>query len=244
MKISGLIFDINGTLIDILTDEGDEEIYRAISHFLTYRGVYTHRWELKEEYFQIRRQQVSTGEEKFPEFDAPAVWREYLLRHSPPEQAPNEKDPTPLFLAEMYRGISRGRLELYPGVRELLDELRPRFKMAVLSDGQSAWALPELRAMGIVGFFDPIIVSGDFGYRKPDPRLFEAALSGLGLPPEEVLFVGNDMYHDVFGAKSLGLKTVFFSSNQGRKQMDGVEPDYIIYNFWELRQALSFFENR
>jgi hypothetical protein len=43
MDIRALLFDSNGTLIDIRTDEGLEEIYRAIGHFLTYQGISLHR---------------------------------------------------------------------------------------------------------------------------------------------------------------------------------------------------------
>jgi len=43
--------------------------------------------------------------------------------------------------------------------------------------------------------------------------------------------------------KQQGIKTVFFSSNQGRKQAEGVKPDYIIYQFPEMRQAIEFFES-
>jgi len=243
MKIKGIIFDINGTLTDILTDEGHEEIYRAISHFLTYRGIYLHRWEVRDAYFQIMDNQRKASGEKYPEFDTLAVWREFLRRF-PPKSKPGQKtgssDPMPRFLAEIYRGISRFRLTLYPEVKAVLDDLRSHYKMAVVSDGQSAWALPELRAVGLDSYFNPIIVSGDFGYRKPDRRLFEAALNGMGLKPEEVIFVGNDMYRDIYGAGRFGMKTVFFSSNQGRKEMDGVSPDYIIYQFAELRQAVDF----
>ena len=64
----------------------------------------------------------------------------------------------------------------------------------------------------------------------------------MAMRPEEVLFVGNDMYRDIFGASLAGMKTVFFSSNQGRKKANGAEPDYIIYQFAELRQAIAFFE--
>jgi len=142
----------------------------------------------------------------------------------------------------MYRGISRHRLELYPDVKSVLDEFKPRYSLAVVSDGQSVWALPEMRAMGIDSYFDPIVISSDYGFRKPDPRLFQAALDGIGAGPEEVLFVGNDMYRDVFGARQMGIRTVFFTSNQGRQHMEGVEPDYIIYRFAELRQAIKFFE--
>ena len=127
---------------------------------------------------------------------------------------------------------------------DVLNDLRPRYRLAAISDAQSAWCLPEMRAVGLDGYFDPIIVSGDFGYRKPDPRLFTAALTALRVAPENALFVGNDMFRDVYAAKRLGIKTVFFSSNQGGKQAEGVTPDYIIYQFPELRQAVEFFERQ
>jgi len=64
------------------------------------------------------------------------------------------------------------------------------------------------------------------------------------MAPSEVLFVGNDMYRDVYGAQRLGMKTVFFKSSQGTQEKEGVKPDYIIYNFPELLNALRFFEDR
>jgi putative hydrolase of the HAD superfamily len=150
----------------------------------------------------------------------------------------------PLFLAEMYRGISRHRLQLYPEVKAVLDELHSRFKLAVISDAQSAWARPEMRAVGIESYFDPIVLSGDYGFRKPDRRLFEATLAGMGLEAADVVFVGNDMYRDVFGAGQLRMKTVLFAPDRVIEQMDGVDPDYIIYQFAELRQAIRFFERQ
>lgn len=244
MNIQSILFDLNGTLIDIHTDEGNEEIYRAISNFLIYQGIYVHRWEVRDEYFRLMDEQRQASGEDYPEFNVVEVWREFLQRRPEASQAlPEEKLKwLPHFLAEMYRGIARFRLQLYPEVKNVLEELQPRFKLAALSDAQSAWALPEIRAVGIEAYFQPIIISGDLGFRKPDKRIFEAALKGLDLPPEKVIFVGNDMYHDVYGAQQFGMKTVFFSSNQGKKKMEGVEPDYIIYQFAELRQALAFFE--
>ncbi len=243
MNIQAIIFDINGTLIDIQTDEGAEEIYRGISHFLTYQGIYIHRWELRDEYFRLMDDQRRASGEAFPEFDAVALWQEFLNRRVEAVHCLHTKKLRwiPLFLAEMYRGISRLRLQLYPDVTDVLNDLSQRFKLAALSDAQSAWALPEMRALGIEKYFQPIIVSGDLGFRKPDKRIFEAALSGLDVPPENVIFVGNDMYRDVYGAKQVGIRTVFFASNQGRQTADGVEPDYIIYRIAEIRQAIAFF---
>jgi putative hydrolase of the HAD superfamily len=244
LKIKGILFDINGTLINIHTDEGGDEIYRAVSHFLTYQGIHLHRGEVRDQYFRIMKEQIKAAREEYPEFDVVALWREFLELNMNPARPLrlDTMEAMPRFLAEMYRGISRHRLELYPDVKTVLDELKTRFSLAVVSDGQSAWALPEMRALGIDGYFDPVVISSDYGFRKPDPRLFQVALNGIGAGPEEVLFVGNDMYRDVFGAKQVGMKTVFYISNQGRRHMEGVEPDYILYRFTELRQAIEFFE--
>ncbi len=244
MIIKGILFDINGTLIDIQTDEGNEEVYRGISHFLTYQGIYLHRWEVRDLYYQLMDQQRRQSAEAFPEFDVVALWQSFLQRHPKACQAlpPEKLKWLPLLLAEMYRGLSRNRLQLYPDVKNVLAMLSPRYTLAALSDAQSAWAVPEMRAMGIEAYFKPIIVSGDLGYRKPDRRIFQLALGGMDLPPESVIFVGNDMYRDVYGASQAGMKTVFFSSNHGRKEANETEPDYIIYHFAELRQAIAFFE--
>ena len=63
MIIKAILFDINGTLIDINTDEGNEEIYRGISHILTYQGISMHRWEVRDEYYRIMDIQRKTGQD-------------------------------------------------------------------------------------------------------------------------------------------------------------------------------------
>ena len=70
--------------------------------------------------------------------------------------------------------------------------------------------------------------------------MFEMAIEKMGLPPEEILFIGNDMYRDIYGAKNAGLKCVFFRSNQGDHSYHGAEADYIIYHFRELVNAVNF----
>jgi putative hydrolase of the HAD superfamily len=55
--------------------------------------------------------------------------------------------------------------------------------LAIVSDGQAAYAVPELNAVGLFGYFDPVIVSGDFGCRKPDKQLFERALLAMKMGP-------------------------------------------------------------
>lgn len=243
MDIRALLFDINGTLIDIETDEGLEEIYRAIGHFLTYQGIELHRWEVRDLYFEIMQQQRKTSHEAYPEWDAVEVWHEIIKRKASDytRSLPAEKlAQLPRFLAELHRGIARKRLRLIPGVKEALDLLRPHYQFAAVSNAQSAYATPELQAVGLLDYFQSVIISGDYGYCKPDVRLFQYALDALQVQPEQALFIGNDLYPDVFGPRQLGIKTIFFSSGSQNTNR-GVQPDYIIYNFAELPTAVDYF---
>lgn len=247
MVIRGLIFDINGTMTDIHTNEWNDDIYRILSNLLSYQGIALGPNAVKDSYFQIMKEQRAAGGERYPEFDAVGIFREIITRHATDftHRLPPEKlGQLPLFLAETHRAASRYRLQLYNGVEETLRQLLLKYRLAIISDGQSAYAVPELNAVGLFGSFDPVIISGDFGFRKPDPRLFGSALTIMQMEPSEVLFVCNDMYRDVYGAQRTGIKTIFFRSNQGQQEKKDVQPDYIIYNFPELLNAVRFFEEQ
>ncbi len=244
MEIRALLFDVNGTLIDIETDERMEECYRAIAHFLTYQGIGLRRGEVRDLYFQIMKEQFAASTEKYPEFDVVAVWREVLLRHA--TECTRSLDPDkirqmPLFLAELQRGVSRKRLVAFPQTHEILAQLKTRYRLAVVSDAQSAYGVPELRAVGLAEYFAPIIVSGDYGYRKPDARLFQAALTELHVRPEEAIFIGNDRFRDVLGARQVGMKTILFCPQGNSGGSPETEPDYILYQYADLPRAIEFF---
>jgi putative hydrolase of the HAD superfamily len=247
MEIRALLFDVNGTLIDIETDEWMEEAYRAVAHFLTYQGIYLHRGEVRDLYFQIMKEQFAASGEIYPEFDVVAVWSEVLRRQATEftrSLAPEKLHQMPLLLAEMQRGISRKRLVAFPQTHEILAQLKTRHRLAVVSDAQSAYGLPELHAVGLACYFAPIIVSGDYGYRKPDPRLFQAALAELQVRPEEAIFIGNDRFRDILGARQVGMKTILFCSHGNPGGSPETEPDYILYQYADLPRAIEFFAAR
>ncbi len=242
MDIRAIAFDVNGTLIEILTDEGMDEIFRAAGHYLSYQGIDLRRHEVSELYFRIMKQQRRSSAEAHPEFDAVAIWRTILEEHQTDytrSLPPQKLEQIPLFLAEMARGISRRRLRLYPHVRKTLNRLREHFPLAVVTDAQSAWARAELHRVGILDYFDPIVVSGDYGFRKPDGRLFQVALDKLGIAAEHTMYVGNDMHRDIFGAREAGMKTVMFDSDQGTKDFQGCQPDFRITDYRSLLEILG-----
>jgi putative hydrolase of the HAD superfamily len=242
MDIRAVAFDVNGTLVRILTDDGMEQIFRSAAHFLTYQGINLHRNQVRDLYFEHMKEQQQASPEEHPEFDAVGIWRSILQAHLTEftRALPAEKlEQMPMFLAEMYRGISRCRLRLYPHVLEVLDVLRERYPLAVVTDAQGAYARAELHKVGLLGYFDPIVVSGDHGYRKPDRRLFQFALDGMGVAAEHALYVGNDMHRDIFGAREAGMTTVMFESGQGTSAYLDCVPDYRITDIRDLLKILG-----
>ena len=244
MEIRALLFDVNGTLIDIETDEWMEEAYRAIAHYLTYQGIALHRGEVRDAYFRIMKTQLAASREMYPEFDVVAVWREALRQYGTEYTSSLGLEKLlqmPLFLAEVQRGIARKRLLAFPQTHEVLAQLKTRYKLAVVSDAQSAYGVPELRAVGLAEYFAPIVISGDYGYRKPDPRLFQAALAELEAQPEEAIYIGNDRFRDIFGARQVGMKTILFCPRGNPGGSPETEPDYLLYQFADLPRAIEFF---
>jgi putative hydrolase of the HAD superfamily len=242
MDIRAVVFDVNGTLVEIWTEDGMEEIFRAAAHFLTYQGIDLHRHEVRDRYFQLMKEQQRASPHEHPEFDAVGIWRAIIGEHRTDftRALPAAKlQQMPLFLAEMSRGIARRKLGLYPHAREVLDVLREHYPLAVVTDAQSAYARGELHRAGLLGYFDPIIVSGDHGYRKPDRRLFQFALDGMGVAAAHGLYVGNDMHRDIFGAREAGMTTVMFDSDQGTKTYLDCVPDHTITDLRDLLTILG-----
>ena len=97
-----------------------------------------------------------------------------------------------------------GVWELYPDVIEVLEALRPRFDLAVVSnfDGRLRMILEHL---GVSKFFSHVFLSSELGADKPDPLIYQRVLNLLRLAPNETLHVGDDPVRDWQGAEAAGL---------------------------------------
>ena len=72
--IKGLLFDLNGTLIDIMTNEYDDNVYRTTANFLSYYNVLISPEILKEKFFNLNRKQRNSSCEEFPEFESAKIF--------------------------------------------------------------------------------------------------------------------------------------------------------------------------
>jgi FMN phosphatase YigB (HAD superfamily) len=72
--------------------------------------------------------------------------------------------------------------------------------------------------LGIAEYVDAIFLSDVVGYAKPDPRFFQFILEQMKAVPEETVHVGNSYWHDVIGARRVGILPVYFDRH-------GIFPD-------------------
>ena len=96
---------------------------------------------------------------------------------------------------------------LYPGVLELLDELRRRRMTMGIVTGKSRRAWEVTAAATELGLFDVVIVEDDVSQPKPDPSGLQAELDALQLTPDDALYIG-DAAHDLQAASAAGVQGV------------------------------------
>lgn len=139
------------------------------------------------------------------EDDDKGWWRE-LVNQVIDHVAPRTKDlDRDAFFEVAYSHFAEaGVWELYPEVIEVLQSLRLRFDLAVVSnfDGRLRMILEHL---GVSQFFSHIFLSSELGADKPDPEIFRRALQLSGARPNETLHVGDDPVRDWGGAAAAGL---------------------------------------
>jgi putative hydrolase of the HAD superfamily len=97
-----------------------------------------------------------------------------------------------------------GVWELYPEVVDVLEELQPRFQLAVMSNFDARlWFI--LGHLGISKYFAHVFISSELGAEKPDPEIFRRAVKLIDLKPNQVLHVGDDSERDWKAAGEAGL---------------------------------------
>lgn len=75
-----------------------------------------------------------------------------------------------------------------------------------------AFHLADLERWNLADYLECAFFSADIGHWKPNPAIFEKALTALSLQPEEAAYVGDNLYQDVYGAQEAGMKGIWLWS--------------------------------
>lgn len=107
-----------------------------------------------------------------------------------------------------------------PGIEEVLKQLAGSFRLGVAAN-QVRQAQDALEKLGLLSYFDVVVISEEVGLAKPDIRFFEYVLNEAGCEPRDAVYIGDRVDNDIAPAKQVGMKTILVHLNVWSK---GYEP--------------------
>lgn len=213
MTYDAVFFDLYGTLVDILTDESDPALWQKTAAYFSARGAAWEPSELRSAYDRETKRQETLLFAAHPEIDLAPVFSELFRQRGVQPDAKAVADA-----AWFFRRTSTKHIRLYSGAIELLDALRAKGKVILLSNAQRLFTVPELQMLGLMDRFDAIYISSDCGCKKPDPAFFRRALTDGKLNPKRCIMIGNDPFTDAAGAKGVGMDAYCIRSATSPKE--------------------------
>jgi putative hydrolase of the HAD superfamily len=113
-------------------------------------------------------------------------------------------------------------------------------RMAIISNFDYApAAYMLLNKFDIRKYFERVVISVEVGWRKPRPEIFFRALGLLDIDPGDALYVGDNYYADVVGAKSVGIDVIWINRNGEKIYDQKYHPNHIVSKLTEIIDLIS-----
>ena len=118
--------------------------------------------------------------------------------------------PTPERLIDFHYFVYSSCAVPFPYSISVLEELRRRgYKLGLITNGRGPVQRKKLELLGFENIFDHVLVGGEFGLQKPHTEMFDEMSRVLGIPPAEMMYVGDNPYNDVRASKKAGYVPVW-----------------------------------
>ncbi|KAM4591756.1 N-acylneuraminate-9-phosphatase [Odontesthes bonariensis] len=150
---------------------------------------------------------------------------------------------TPSLATQCYYLWKSSRLELLclsPEVHNLLRQLRSRYKLLLLTNGEARTQREKVEAVKCEEFFDAIVIGGEHAEQKPCRSIFTLCFSMLELEAQDCVMVGDSLDTDIKGGFNAGVRaTVWVNSADGAVLDGSVKPHYTIPTVLDLPDILA-----
>ena len=136
-----------------------------------------------------------------------------------------------------YEYVQKSPLQtkLFPHTFEVLNYLKNKYDLHIITNGFEEVQNIKLKTSKLTPFFQKIITSEKVNVKKPDPEIFEYALSLIGAKSENTIMIGDDLPVDIIGAKNSGIHQIYF--NPSMKKHNQII-DYEISSLIEIKEIL------
>jgi HAD superfamily hydrolase (TIGR01549 family) len=241
-RFNYVIFDLGNTLFYFQGSTYDalKEGYQAVARTLSTMGhisneqTFLQRFNIHMEAYMREREATYIERTSF-----------IILRRTLQEITPHEV-PIPdlrTALNALYQ-ISQQHWEIEEDTIACLDTLKSEgYHLGIISNAADAQDAQYLITKGKIGdYFDQVIISAEFGLRKPHPKIFQKALSYWKARPEEAVMIGDTLDADILGAQKIKMPAVWITRRaekvEFRQQGAVIEPDASIVALDELPELL------
>ncbi len=230
MSYQNLFIDLDDTLWDIHRNGREclEEIYRDYGYakfYPTFEEYYHVYMPCNNRLWALYRQGEIRKEDLIVErFLAPV--RPFGI--TDPEYAKRLNDD---FLDRTTR-----KTRLIEGAIGLLDYLRSRYRMYILSNGFREVQYRKIENSGLSSYFNKIILSEDAGINKPHPDMFTYALKNTNSRRDQTVMIGDSWDADIVGARNSRIDQIWFNP-KGEPATD-FQPTFTVANLAEIREIL------
>ncbi|MBZ4651795.1 MAG: noncanonical pyrimidine nucleotidase, YjjG family [Proteiniphilum sp.] len=230
MPYQNLFIDLDDTLWDIHRNGREclEEIYHDYGYgafYPTFEEYYNVYMPGNNRLWSLYRQGEIRKEELIVErFLAPV--RPFGI--TDPEYAKRLSDD---FLDRTTR-----KTRLIEGAMELLDYLRPKYRLHILSNGFREVQSRKIENSGLTSYFHKIILSEDAGSNKPHPDMFTYALKSTNSRRDQTVMIGDSWDADIVGARNSRIDQIWFNP-KGEPATD-FQPTFTVGSLAEIREIL------
>jgi|AntRauMFilla1563_2_1112583.scaffolds.fasta_scaffold00226_8 putative hydrolase of the HAD superfamily len=138
-------------------------------------------------------------------------------------------------MSDQFLSISQKYWQWIDGAEAVFKKLASQIPCGIITNGFSEVQEIKFNHFSIADFADPLIVSEEFGSMKPDPELFHYAASLVGRSSDEILYVGDSLASDVYGATNAGWKVAWYNPNGNDLPTDFNKAD-LVYPFKEFSE--------
>jgi putative hydrolase of the HAD superfamily len=128
--------------------------------------------------------------------------------------------------------------ELFPETRTVLDSLRGRQRLGLLTNGAPQIQRGKIATLDLGRYFETVVVSAEVNSGKPEAWVFEVTLKRLGIQAADAVMVGDSLEKDIAGAAGVGLRSIWVN-RRGETLSGQPRPDAVITNLAELPNLLE-----
>ncbi len=200
-----VIFDLDGTL-----RESNPHFMDALHTTLLDMGleIDSFKWRLTERWVHEYWAWSPEIIEDVRVYGQDQVWNRFLTRVMEKVGHPHASEEEVQAFGDHMREVFQPTSELTPGAREVLTTLSEQGAILGVLSNRDKPFFNELEKLDIADFFDFTLAAGEVGVWKPRPEIFYAALERAGVGSDEAIYIGDNYYADIVGAREAGLDAI------------------------------------